>query len=95
MEVAKKVYQEKLQMNTQLLETVGELTAAQYELEGRLNASTAVVQIGLAEGVGDEEERREKEELINLVEMQEREIEALKAEMGVLRRKGGHMYTAA
>ena len=89
---AKVHYQEQLQLNTTLLERVAALTEQQYALEGRLNGGVA--DVGLAEGGEEGEERREKEELVRLVETQEREIEALKAEMGVLRRKGGHVYTA-
>ena len=96
MEGARRVYQAELKVNTELLERVGELTAEQYELEGKLNGSVAMDQVGMEEGVGEEvEERRQKEELVKLVELQEREIEALKAEMSLLRRKGGHVYTVA
>ena len=91
---AKRGYAEQLQLNTRLLERVAELTQAQYALEGKLNAQALVEQVGLGgEGEGAED-RKEKDELVQLVELQEREIEALKAEMGVLRRKGGHVYTA-
>ena len=97
LDAAKRGHGELLQLNTQLLERVGELTSTQYELEGRLNASVGMVQGvggGMPGGVEEEDEKREREELLRLVETQEREIEQLKAEMGMLRRKGGHVYTS-
>ena len=37
--------------------------------------------------------QEEKQRLVQLVRLQEREINALKAEINLLRMKGGHVYT--
>jgi hypothetical protein len=41
----------------------------------------------------DDKAEGERKQLVTLVQIQEREIDALKAEIHVLRRKGGHVYT--
>ena len=38
-------------------------------------------------------DEEEKQRLVQLVRLQEREINALKAEINLLRMKGGHVYT--
>lgn len=40
-------------------------------------------------------ERKERNSLVQLVKIQAKEIEALKIEINMLRRKGGHVYTGA
>ena len=88
----KQQYEQLLVTNTKLLEDVADLTNNQYQLEGKLNSTNSILSMGLTDNAHDERDRREKDELCRLVEVQEREIEALKAEMSVLRRKGGHVY---
>ncbi len=41
----------------------------------------------------DEKSDNDRRQLLQLVHIQEKEIDALKAEIHVLRRKGGHVYT--
>ena len=38
-------------------------------------------------------ERKERTSLVQLVKIQAKEVEALKLEINMLRRKGGHVYT--
>jgi hypothetical protein len=78
--------------NTQWLERVAQLTKAQYDLEHQLNATTKNVHIADTRP-SDEKENAERRQLLSLVQIQEKEIDALKAEIHVLRRKGGHVYT--
>lgn len=44
-------------------------------------------------GPSKEAMKVEREQLVNLVKLQAKEMEALKAEINMLRRKGGHVYT--
>ena len=94
-EVAKA--QEKLiettQENTVHLERIAQLTHQQQTLEKDLNT-------GSGAGAGDQSgiARRDVEErnrLVQLVKLQAKEVDALKAEINMLRRKGGHVYTPA
>ena len=41
------------------------------------------------------QEVEERQRLIQLVKLQAKEVDALKAEINMLRRKGGHVYTPA
>jgi len=77
--------------NTEKLERVAELTAAQHRLEKELNStqSRMVAEVGPSK----EKVKAEREQLVSLVKLQAREMEALKAEINMLRRKGGHVYT--
>ena len=77
--------------NTDKLERVAELTAAQHRLEKELNGtqSRMVVEVGPSK----EKMKAEREQLVSLVKLQAREMEALKAEINMLRRKGDHVYT--
>mmetsp|Transcript_35408 Transcript_35408/g.86233 ORF Transcript_35408/g.86233 Transcript_35408/m.86233 type:complete len:323 (-) Transcript_35408:76-1044(-) len=77
--------------NTEKLERVAELTSAQHRLEKELNGT----QSRMVAEVGPSKERMkaEREQLVSLVKLQAREMEALKAEINMLRRKGGHVYT--
>ena len=77
--------------NTDKLERVSELTAAQHRLEKELNGSQSKVEIEI--GPTKEKMKAEREQLVSLVKLQAREMEALKAEINMLRRKGGHVYT--
>ena len=77
--------------NTEKLQRVAELTAAQHRLERELNStqSRMVAEVGPSK----EKMKAEREQLVSLVKLQAREMEALKAEINMLRRKGGHVYT--
>lgn len=78
--------------NTMWLEKVSRLTKAQYELEDQLNTTTKNVHVADSSPLDDQADM-ERRQLLELVQLQEREIDALKAEIHVLRRKGGHVYT--
>jgi len=77
--------------NTEKLARVAELTRTQHRLESELNAA----QSKMVTDVGQSRDgmRKEREQLINLVKLQAKEMEALKAEINMLRHKGGHIYT--
>ena len=77
--------------NTRLLEQVAKLTRAQYALETQLNKTTKNVHVTDA-SPADEQAEAERRELLHLVQLQEKEIDALKAEVHVLKRKGGRVY---
>jgi len=78
-------------LNTEKLERVSELTAKQHKLEKALNSTQTKM---VAEvGPSKEQLRGEREKLVSLVKLQAKEMEALKAEINMLRRKGGHVYT--
>ena len=79
------------QQNTRWLERVAELTKTQYDLEDQLNSSTKNVHVADTSPL-DERSDQERRQLLALVQQQEKEIDALKAEIHVLRRKGGHVY---
>ena len=80
------------QLNTQLLERVAALTEQQYSLEDQLNTTTKNVHVTDSSPV-DEKSESERAQLLQLVQIQEKEIDVLKAEIHVLRRKGGQIYT--
>ena len=70
------------------LNTVATLFERQHALEASLNAKQS--------GVAPKEagtERGERTSLVQLVKVQAKEVEALKLEINMLRRKGGHVYT--
>lgn len=81
--------------NTQYLARIALLSSSQYQLEKEINVTKA-----LSSGVSTGSDsvpmiRREVEErnrLVALVKLQAREIDALKVEINLLRRKGGHVY---
>merc|ERR1711871_1043734 len=80
--------------NTKKLEKIATLTHQQYSLEKELNSSTG----GASAADQEPALRREVEErnrLVQLVKLQAKEVDALKAEINMLRRKGGHVYTPA
>lgn len=78
--------------NTRWLERVANLTKAQYDLEDQLNNTTKNVHVADTSPI-DEKSDSDRRQLLQLVHIQEKEIDALKAEIHVLRRKGGHVYT--
>ena len=80
------------EQNTRWLDKVAKLTKAQYDLEDQLNTTTKNVHVADSSPL-DEQVEMEQRQLLELVELQKKELEALKAEVHVLRRKGGHVYT--
>ena len=76
--------------STNSLNTVAALFERQHTLEAALNSKQKVA-TGAKEGA---EEKRERQHLVQLVKIQAKEVEALKLEIRMLRRKGGHVYSA-
>lgn len=74
--------------STSSLNSVASLFERQQKLEGDLNSKAA------ASGREEASERRERQHLVQLVKIQAKEVEALKLEIKMLRRKGGHVYSA-
>jgi len=88
---AKEEQQTVIRKNTELLKHMGDLTEAQQKLEVALNASGGVMNVDHDPNV--EKKASERAHMMDLVQMQANEIDALKAEINMLRRKGGHVYT--
>ena len=74
--------------STHSLNKVASLFERQHALETSLNAKQTAVP---AKEAGTE--RKERTSLVQLVKIQAKEVEALKLEINMLRRKGGHVYT--
>ena len=80
------------QENTVNLERIAQLTEQQQTLERDLNTGGG--------GGGDQagimrRDIEERNRLVQLVKLQAKEVDALKAEINMLRRKGGHVYAPA
>lgn len=82
------------QKNTEHLARIAELTQKKYDLESDLNASTADAGITNS-GTNMQRQVEERNRIVQLVKLQAREVDALKAEINMLKRKGGHVYTPA
>jgi len=91
-EQAKNELSQITEQNTRWLDKVAKLTKAQYDLEDTLNATTKNVHVADSSPLDDAAEL-ERKQLLELVQLQEREVDALKSEIFLLRRKGGHVYT--
>jgi len=76
------------EQSTQRLNAVASLFERQQKLEADLNKGQASAATDTAG------ERRERQRLVALVKVQAREVESLKLEINMLRRKGGHVYSA-
>jgi cilia- and flagella-associated protein 44 len=81
-----------IQDNTAHLERIAQLTNQQQTLEKELNNKGSAP--GAAGGIM-RQELEERQRLVQLVKLQAKEVDALKAEINMLRRKGGHVYTPA
>ena len=68
---------------------VASLFERQHALETSLNAKQAPT----AQKEHGGGESKERGSLVQLVKIQAKEVEALKLEINMLRRKGGHVYT--
>merc|ERR1712054_178053 len=82
------------QDNTELLQRVANLSQRQFKLEKALNASGGQLHVN-DRGPVIKSEVEERNRLVQLVKLQAKEVDALKAEVNMLRRKGGHVYTPA
>ena len=78
------------QTSTASLNSVASLFERQQKLETELNSKQAAG----AGGREEASEKRERQHLVQLVKIQAKEVEALKLEIKMLRRKGGHVYSA-
>ena len=74
--------------STASLNSVASLFERQQKLESDLNSKTPMA------GREEASEKRERQHLVQLVKIQAKEVEALKLEIKMLRRKGGHVYSA-
>ena len=64
-----------------------------FEKQQQLEAALEKNQASVA-GRQPVSERQERQRLVQLVKLQSKEVEALKLEINMLRRKGGHVYSA-
>eukprot|EP00948_MAST-09A_sp_MAST-9A-sp1_P001597 g1597.t1 len=80
------------QENTKLLRAIAELTQEKQNMEDQLDSSAKEVSKA-GKGPQMQMEYRERNRLIQLVKVQAKEVDALKAEINMLRRKTGHLYT--
>lgn len=77
--------------STQHLNKVADLFHSQHKLETALNTNQDTLVANAP--TGNDAERAERSRLVQLVKIQAKEIEALKVEINMLRRKGGHVYS--
>eukprot|EP00752_Nemacystus_decipiens_P009571 g8551.t1 len=77
--------------NTKRLREVADLSSRQFTLEKELNTSGGSAAVG-SRGPTLRKEAEERDRLAALVKLQSRELDAIKAEINLLRRKGGHIY---
>ena len=90
----KKLREKLLQLtkvNTEKLNQIAQLNARQFFLEKELNGKGGGMQVA-DDGPTVRQETEERNRLVALVKLQAKEVDALKAEINLLRRKGGHIY---
>eukprot|EP00520_Triparma_pacifica_P008872 CAMPEP_0118658690 /NCGR_PEP_ID=MMETSP0785-20121206/14707_1 /TAXON_ID=91992 /ORGANISM="Bolidomonas pacifica, Strain CCMP 1866" /LENGTH=1758 /DNA_ID=CAMNT_0006551733 /DNA_START=48 /DNA_END=5320 /DNA_ORIENTATION=- len=78
-------------INTDKLNGIAGLNARQFFLEKELNGKGGGMQVA-DDGPTVRQETEERNRLVALVKLQAKEVDALKAEINLLRRKGGHIY---
>merc|ERR1712050_790787 len=78
--------------NTSLMEQIVSMGYSQMQLDAALNARIANVTVNDQEPIIELREM-ERERLKDLLAMQSKEIATLQAEIGLFRKKGGHIYT--
>ena len=78
------------QQNTELLNEIAELSGRQFHLEKELNGNFSGVSVNDT-GPTVRSEVEERNRLVGLVKLQSKEIDALKAEINLLRRKVSKM----
>eukprot|EP01060_Flectonema_neradi_P013772 TRINITY_DN2049_c2_g1_i1.p1 TRINITY_DN2049_c2_g1~~TRINITY_DN2049_c2_g1_i1.p1 ORF type:complete len:1746 (+),score=479.29 TRINITY_DN2049_c2_g1_i1:57-5294(+) len=88
----KEQQQQVISTNSQLLRELAELNQEQQRLEEHLNVSQSKILTRMAGG-SRVATTADRSNLKDLVVMQQREIDTLKSEIAMLRRKGGHVYT--
>lgn len=92
--ILKKKLRSATNVNTMMLTKVAALSSRQYDLE-QLSAGQKSY-AGVTDAAPTiQMEVEERSRLIALVKLQGREIDTLKAEINLLRRKGGHIYAPA
>lgn len=84
--------QQRVIENTALLKDLGALRGQQHDLEHALIESTQTV-VAKMTGGSRVATSADRANLKDLVVAQQHELDALKAEIAMLRRKGGHVYT--
>lgn len=84
--------QQRIIENTALLKDLGSLRGQQHDLEHALAESTQKV-VAKMSGGSKVATAADRANLKDLVVAQQHELDALKAEITMLRRKGGHVYT--
>lgn len=84
--------QQRVIENTALLKDLGALRGQQHDLEHALAESTQTV-VAKMSGGSRVATSADRANLKDLVVAQQHELDALKAEIAMLRRKGGHVYT--
>ncbi len=81
-----------IKCNTNLLNLIRQLGEEQLDLNKKLDSTNKAI----FENEDDEEKKNlihEKQKLKELLELQGKEIETLKTEINLYKRKGGHIYT--
>ena len=78
-------------INTEKLNNIASLNGRQFFLEKELNGKGGGMQVA-DDGPTVRQETEERNRLVALVKLQAKEVDALKAEINLLRRKGGHIY---
>jgi WD40 repeat protein len=84
--------QHRLAENTLLLKDLGSLRAEQHDVEHALAESTGKI-VAKMSGGSKVATAADRASLKDLVVAQQQEIDALNAEIAMLRKKGGHVYT--
>ena len=84
--------QQRIVENTTLLKDLGSMRAKQQDLEDSLQQSTQKI-VAKMSGGSRVATAADRAHLKDLVVAQQQEIDALKNEIAMLRRKGGHVYT--
>ena len=88
----KQQQQQAISTNSKLLKELADMRHEQHRLEDQLNVSQHKILSRMAGG-SRIATAADRANLKDLVVMQQREIDALKSEVAMLRRKGGHVYT--
>ena len=78
--------------NTRILTETSALTARMHRLEKGLNSTAGAGEPASNNDPALKKDAEERRKLVHLVRLQAREVDALKAEIMMLRRKGGHIY---
>lgn len=78
--------------NTTMLKEISALTDRMHRLEKGLNTTATAGEPVSNNDPAAKKDAEERRKLVHLVRLQAREVDALKAEILMLRRKGGHIY---